>query len=360
MKIEVGLKDVLTPLEAVGLIRSNAKMIDEARRSSSLIEFTRPTRVEPTVLVDQRTMGLPYITDVMHSLNSIFTGYYLQAMALSVDINGVNTIRQLDKLNPRRDPAGAWIGGPATESNVSIESGAYELPRSLDAVSMEKRGVDNRKAVEQANNLAVGKLIEVKVGHDTNSAVIPVTVRLLVAAMAPDTLVHSLAVGGGERSVKERWHAWRAGQLSFVKDLILCQDLIAKHRKDLIDDPSGYYQQATSRNRKNQAAALASQNPSIATASSMFVMTEKTCTELEAQLGGKISDFKVREKLFKATYGMIMVVIDPEWEQVTFYHQSLDTPTELSVRDIKSANRGDGPDVFEILKAFQLGQSPSI
>lgn len=360
MKIEVGLKDILTPLEAVGLFRSNLRSVEEHRRSSSLIEFTRSARVEPTVLVDQRTMGLPYIGDVMQSLSSIFTGYYLQAMALSVDINGVETIRQLDRLNPRRDPAGAWLGALATESAVSIESGAYELPLPQHEPSMENRLGDNRKAVEQANNLSVGKLIEVKVGHDNNSAIIPVTVRLIVGGMAPDTFVHTLAVGGGERSVKERWHAWRAGQLTFVRDLILCQDLIAQHRKDLIKDPTGYYQQATARNRKNQIAAIGNVAPSIATASSMYVMSDKTASELESQIGGKLSDFRVREKLFKATYGMIAVVIDPEWEQITFYHQSIDTPTELSVRDIKNANRGSGPDVFEILKAFQLGQAPSI
>lgn len=354
----------LTPLEAVGLIKNASGRKEQSgadlwrSRSGSLIEFTQPTRVEPTVLIDQRAMALPYAPDIMHSLNSIFTGYYLQAVALSVNVNGVDTIKELDRLNPRRDPVGNFIG--SIDESIGFESRHLELPRNFGEVSLENMR-DNRKAIEEATDLSVGKMIEVKVGHKQDSAVIPVNIRLIVAGMAPKTMVHTLAVGQGvERSVKERWHMWRAGQLEFVRDLILCQDLLQKHRKDLIDDPSGYYRDATSKNRKNQASSVTSGRTSVATASSMFVMTEKTKTELEAQVGGKIEDFKTRERIFKETFGMIMVVVDPEWEQVTFYHQSLDQPTELSVRDIKSANRGSGPDVFEILKAYQLGQSPSI
>lgn len=363
MKIDVDYKDFLTPLEAVGLVKKNAKSLAE-QRSKSLVEFTKAARVEPIVLMDQRAMALPYVTDVMESLSSIFSGYYLQAMALSVDsVDGVDTVKALDKLNPRRDPVGTWYGAMQdvdlnSLDAVSVESNAYELPRQFGNVSNEARS--NREAIEEASNLSVGKLLEVKVGHSKNSAIIPVMVRLIVAGMSPKTMVHTLAVGQTPRSAKERWHAWRAGQIEFVRDLLLCQDLMRKHRKDLLEDPSGYYAAATSRDRKNQLAALGSGNASVATASAMFVITEQTRIELESAIGGKLDDFKTREKVFEETYGMIMVVIDPEWEQVTIYHQSIDTPTELSVRDIKQANGGSGPDVFEILKAYQLGQSPSI
>ena len=56
---------------------------------------------------------------------------------------------------------------------------------------------------------------------------------------------------------------------------------------------------------------------------------------------------------------MIMVVIDPDWDHVTFYHRSIELPTELSVKELQATNKSKGPDVAEILKAYQMGNSPS-
>jgi hypothetical protein len=90
------------------------------------------------------------------------------------------------------------------------------------------------------------------------------------------------------------------------------------------------------------------------------VIAEATRKELERTIGGRLKDFRTREKLFKETYAMLLVVVDPDWEQVTIYHRSIEQATQLSAGDLKSANRSKGPDVGEILKAYQLGTSPSI
>jgi hypothetical protein len=45
---------------------------------------------------------------------------------------------------------------------------------------------------------------------------------------------------------------------------------------------------------------------------------------------------------------------------VTIYHRSLEIPTQVSIKELKTANKGSGPDVAEILKAYQLGNAPTI
>lgn len=337
--------------------------------SGSLIEYTKPTRVEPIVLLDQRAMHLPYASDIMQSLSSIFSGYYLQAVAISVNVGSVETLKLLDKLNPRRDPVGNFIG--EVSSMVSKESYTHALPRPDRTVGLEAYGLENlrggnsfgrdaAKLVQEATNLSVGKLLEVQIESDGQKATFPIAVRLIVSGIAPDSLVHSLAIGSKDNSIKERFHQWRAGQLHFIRDLVFCQDLIDDHRNNLLKDRSNFYAETLKRRNKNRLSAILSRSPSVATASSIFVLTEETRKELESQIGGRLRDFKTREKIFKETYGMLMVVVDTEWEQVTIYHRSLDTPTELSVKDLKVTNRGTGPDVMEILRAYQLGNSPSI
>lgn len=358
---------ITTTLTAVGKIPDLLR----SARAGSLIEYTKTTRVEPVVLVDQGAVALPYIHDVLQSVNSIFAGYYLQAVALSLNVGKVDTIRVLDKVNPARDPAenaGMFIG----DMLLSEESYKYGLPVIGQSFGLEAYGDDKKQPVEnsfgkdsvkmatEVANLSVGKLFDVHVESEGHKATIPVSVRLIVSAATPDNLVHILTVGSKDTSVKERYHAWRAGQLTFVKDLIMCQDLVDEHREALMKDATGQYASTLKRRDKNRLAAALSGSPSIATASNIYVLMNSTVSKLEGDIGGRLKDFKVRENIFKNTYIMLMVVIDPSWEQITIYHRSIDTPTQLSVKELKAANRGTGPDVAEILKAFQLGNAPTI
>jgi hypothetical protein len=328
----------------------------------------------------------------MQTLTSIFSGYYLQAVALSVNIGKIDVINLLDRVNPNRsldDNALKGLSNLALRAGLeSAESYRYTLPipgqplglehykdcgleasiyDALDPMQPEaaegegsvlRTGRDAVKIAQDVSNLAVGKLLEVEIESEGHRAVFPIAVRLIVTAAPPNAIVHILSLGNQNTSVKERWHAWRAGQLAFVRDLVLCQDLIDAHKAGLLNDQSGIYSASLKRRRSNGISAILSGQPSVATASNILVFSDVTRKELERAIGGRLKDFRTREKVFKATYGMIMVVVDPEWENVTIYHRSIEIPTELSAGDLKFPKGGKGPDVGEILKAYTLGQAP--
>jgi hypothetical protein len=148
--------------------------------------------------------------------------------------------------------------------------------------------------------------------------------------------------------------------LSFIKDLIFCQDLIDARRQTLIKDKSGVFKSIIDRSNSNKISAILSGRPSVATASNILVMTKTTATQIEASVGGRFRDYSTRERMFKNTYVMLAVVIDTDFEQVTIYHRGIELPTNLSIRDIKSAGRNKNIDVGEILRAYQLGSNPTI
>ena len=107
------MSDVKTTLEFVSYISDALR----GARSDSLIEYSKPTRVEPIVLLDDRVASLNFTNDIMQSLTSIFAGYYLQAVALSVNVGKVDVIRLLDKVNPDRDLGDNMLRGIATMRN---------------------------------------------------------------------------------------------------------------------------------------------------------------------------------------------------------------------------------------------------
>lgn len=380
MSISEHFKDAATLLDVsyqIGDVMRSAK-------GNSLIEYTRPTRVEPTVLMDSRSQQLHYIEDVLGTTLNIFTAYYLQAVSLSSNVGNVNVMRTLDRLNPNRDPLDSATNS-RWPSILSRESFAGGLPfPKMDAFTMESKFLQDAKekkeqlekamddsaqasatasikSVTEATNLSIGKLIEVELkGENDAVAKIPVNVRLRTNVIRSDLMVHTLTLDSTKLTVKERWHAWRAGQIRFFKDVVLCQDLILKHKKNLIEDSSGYYQSRHQAKARNTLSSLLSGDISVATASSILVMTSDTAKDLELKRRGKLSKFRDREKLFDETYGMLIVIINPDWEQITIYHRSIEDATELSLREIQRSSRsGKGPDIGELLGAFLSNKAPA-
>ncbi len=474
-------------------------------KSGNLVSFSQAARVEPILLMDSRAAYIPFAQDVVHSLNSLFTAYYLQSIALDTNVSGVKAIRRLDKFNPDRDLAEATRSFFGLES-YSPESYQFGLPMPGEAVGLENYGINPaslpsmestgngrkpmtpeeyddtlrramqeldikntvaasqsnvdamalnaetqaqlraevdrlyntpeirrqraleeneiRREVEASNdesrrsrmeqdaevkrrldekwnsperrlevarqdakirqlieqefasksyavstrdvtkmvtdltNMAVGKVIEVTISENGQEARIPVTVRTRVTSMPSEALVETLAVGGTDMSARARWRKFRAKELSFWGDIILATDRIDAHRRALAKDSSGYYQAVYNRAGNNLKAEVMGGGPSVGTASSIIVITEQTKLELERKIGAPLSDYKTRQGIFINTFSILLAVMDPEWEEVTIYHRGIEMPTKLKASQLSASAKGNGPDVAEILKAYQLGSAP--
>lgn len=328
--------------------------------AGSYIEYTQPTRVEPPVLVDLRSSTLPYIEDVLHTALNLFSAYYLLAVHFTVEVGNINVLRLLDKLNPDRDATTAVASSNYANmlSRESASENVLGLPFPSTA-SMENLK-DNIAQVTQNTTLSVGKLIEVTIVSGESRASFPVMVRFRTNTMTPELMTHTLSLEGNKVSMKERWHGVRSGQLRFVRDFMLGHDLIKEHQRNALNDASGYYQSQMKRSNRNFLSALFSGTPSVARMSAVLVMNDDTAKELEHKIRGKLSNFNVREKLFEESRAMLMFIIHPEWETVTIYHQSIERPTEVTVREIQRGNKGNkGPDILEVLNALKDNKAPS-
>jgi hypothetical protein len=362
INIAFNAKSVATALE---FIQSLSGILESADKS--LIEYTKPTRVEPTCLVDQRVAQQPYMEDVMHTALNVFAAYYLQAAAITLQVGRISVLRKLDRLNPNRTPM-ATIGNVYSEENRLVFPGDEMSPYSQENANAGTQS--NLRLINDSANLSVGKLLEIQVSlpADPNkpdaqrtTATFPIQVRLMTGLIRPDTLTHTLSLDSRDTSFKTRWHMWRAGQLELIRDVLLCQDLIEQHRENLMNDETGYYRQKTQRRRNNfLASILDRKNPSVGAASSIIVMQSDTASELELKIRGKLRDFKTREKLFKDNLAMLMFVVNPDLETVTMYSKSIEESSIISIKEItRKAKGGQGPDILDILNALKKSNAPS-
>lgn len=350
--------------------------------TKSLSDATRLTRVEPLTIVSKDCLNIECMQDVNNVLLNMFAGYYLQAVHMLTSVNDVEVVRILDKLNPDRDETGFLLEEKVSRESLatlSLESYTYSLPTTtrlaLEAPGKDSskmivggKGKDPAEVITDISNLSVGKLVNITITYnksvegvkdDSASAVtIPVNFRLMVSSVPNSTIAHLLAVHQDESSLVERFHAWRSGRISFIKDLIFCQDLIDEHKRAMIGDESGTMLEIMRRVNNSKKYGVITKNPSLVSASNLFVITEEIARDLEGKLGGRLTNFKTREQAFQNTYAMVIVVIDREWQRVTFYTRGIQSYTDMSYKELKSAGKDKGPDIMDILKSLNTGHTP--
>jgi hypothetical protein len=220
------------------------------------------------------------------------------------------------------------------------------------------------KGLAEAGNLSVGRTYTVDITDAGHKASIPVQIRLLTTECDSGLLVHILSDQAKVKTstAKERAFGFKLGELKFWKDIVFATDLIDEHKKAMLADKTGVYKEIMNRRaagHANDARAFFDEGHlSVGTASSLVVTTRQTIKDLETVLGGKWSDFNVRQKVFDRSYLMIVAVADPDYDHVTFYYRGIELPTELSVKDIKKAGKDSNADIMALMQALQQGSAP--
>lgn len=229
--------------------------------------------------------------------------------------------------------------------------------------------------VNEVVNLAVGKYIDVtvtatpmlvstdsdksKVENVPITLKIPVNVRLAPVVVPDFTIDHILTIKKADNTLTERYHSWRSGRISFIKDLIFCQDMIDAHKKAMMNDESGTYAEIMRRVSNSMKKGVLTQNPSLSSASNIFIISDEIARNIEVKLGGKLSNSRIRQKAFENTYAMIIAVVDRRFERVIFYYRGIETATNVSIREIRVANKSKGPDILDVFKALNSGSAAS-
>lgn len=357
-----------------------------AVQSKSLIEFTGSTRITPLTIIDRSLLTLPELPDILQIDTSLYSGYYLMGVQLNVNsINGISVLRQLDKLSPnRRGITKGDVGMAAlnTAQSLARENYTYRLPmgdkplkplvyptslgtESADGTDAPKRLVtlatEAKSAAEtitEDNNLAVGKLIELDLTICGQKVKIPVNVRLNTFNASPANIVNIVANIDPRQSASEVKALYQAGLID-LWDALTSKSAVNEWRKAAVQDPTGIILREQQRRSGNKLSAVLSGEASIGDISGIYVISHNTAKMIEGEIGGKLSDFRVREKMLAKTGVMLLTVVNTDWKSVTIYHHSIDGASSYSFADLKRGGKSNNHDIGMVLEAFRQGQAPA-
>jgi hypothetical protein len=368
---------------AIDTIRGIAELLDKTEGylgQKSLIDLTRHLRVEPLLIVDEGVTMLDYAQDICMGMQAMFAGYYLQAIEVVTNIDGVAVGEKLAPLNPNRKFDMALLSyqesladqnayrfalptmrraGLAREADHNARLDPDELINEKDGPAVSGKD-DNLKLLDAAN-LSVGRLYDVNLRGEHRSATVKVAIRV-ISKLVPQAVAEAIFTTESiiDQDMKHRIFGVMSGRLGFWKDLVMCNDLLEKKRNAAIKDTSGVYKEILARQNANKMAGLLERNPSLAVASNLAIITKDTANKLEYSHNGKLSNMSVRDRIFGPTSLMILAIVDPNYDRITYYHRGISQGSTVSVRDLKASNKQNGPNPADIMKAFLAGNAPTI
>lgn len=240
--------------------------------------------------------------------------------------------------------------------NTTIVNEASKAPSTVGATF----GRDTAVTLKELANLSVGKQFEVVFEKDGNKQPVQLSIRLMVTNTDRGSIKSIIATGSMNNNMKERIIRARAGQLGWFKDLILCNDLVDEARKTRIKDKSGFYEHMMRKRSKNFLSGLLSMAPSINNASAVIIMSGETAKAAALELGGELTQFSIRQKVFEVTQTMLMFVVDTQWETVTIFHRGIDRYNEMRVSELKRANGKADGNIEDILRAYSAFTNPTL
>lgn len=341
-------------------------------KANSLSEFTAAAHVLPVFLLDNGVSVMPEAEDIIGGTLNLWAANYLMAAQLSVNIGEINVIRQLERLNNRRDPINAGTGMLETflrmESyenglpdpskpilpNLKFESKDSELPEG--STSSTAKGVVER--LETNSKLSIGKTIEVNWESKGQSGTIVTSIRPMIRTATDDSMVRILTIGTKNVSFKERIHGIRSGELHWFYDGVLANDIINDMRKGRLSDNTGYLNDAIATRRKNRISGFLSLNPSVGNFATAFFITEETARDMEVRSNINLDNFTDRQNMFANSLGMILVVVNKSWKNCKIYLHGIQDHTKVSFSQLDGVSKGKGGDIKEMFNALMMSDSP--
>lgn len=401
----------------LGFLKKHPDVV-RSMNTSSMTQYTKSTRSEPITMIDQNIANLEEMPDLMATLTSIYAAMYAQSFSIAInhEIGDVKVLQTLDKINPNRSKMEgvlALAGGLSLEQ-LSLPDYTKDIVSNESVISFEAVKVKNDKtswhsaaanvyddvqqrradkkngvkpkqgngkataedddtekpnkdrtesstdiqAISQfMSNLSTGILFEVTVEADHRKVSIPISVRLLANRMPSQMLINLFTAAVRNQTAKERFREWRSGGINLWSDVILCRDILKTYRTNLIKDSSGMFNEVLRRKASNQVAGAISGNPSISQISNIVIVSTETMETFERESSKKLNQGNTRDLIFNNTQTLILAVVNRTRETVTLHYHDISVPTTVTFKELKSSGgkSGGGPDVMEILKAYQMG-----
>ncbi len=398
-KVVTGVKDAAAvATSATGALTNAHKRLT----TTSLTQLTKQTTIRSRVYIDDTISSDPIVAQILRTGQTMYTGMILNALQLQNLVTAGHTVRDslsvvqtkgaletfqdvmpaFDRVHASLEALGVkFTTRPSLESQTTMTGDesdkaahAQRVQDALDGVKptpTEQSKLGGKDITPAPADLfPVGKLIEVTLSNPEHPEVSQ-TVTLLVQMMpylVPQSVMSLMLTIGTKPSVRQRFSQFKAGEISFWRDLVFQVDQISKLQKAARDDKSGsfsdYLKDVTKKDVSRIGAIFTAVTghdktiPSSNISNAVLVISEDTAIQAKADSGVNFEDPQSRALFFKNTYSMMVFVVDQSYHQVTLYMNGISDVGVYSFDQFSTKKGFDALDIVGLLSTMSQNRAP--
>lgn len=359
--------------DTVGSVLQLMEYIREAKDRSitSLSEYTKKTMVMSRAYIENTLSDEDGTTYIVKFVNRMLMGFVSCAVGLTDIVSGGRTVRDMVSVISTEDfhVFTDLIKEKFGDSNVAIKDVAgLEDNNQQDNKKDDDKSKDANNSIKEIkmnDELFCGRLVEVSIADGKGGHVSLYFYVQIVPYDTPSKVMEQFIGMNFPPSFASRWAQFKAGEISFWKDLVFEADLVAKRKKALKADRDGVLREMEDHKQKQINKAIMSMSPTAAknhnSASSIIIVSRRTIERTMKDQGLDYSRFDVREKIMNSTMSLMLVVYDPNYDTVDVFVKGIQTAGKYSIAKIKASVGKEGKDDLKtLMQMMAAGSLPRI
>lgn len=349
---------------------------DNYRRATtnSVTQAAAQNTIRSRVYIDKGIANDPVVPSILKAAQTMYCGMILMVLKMQYLVTESSTVSQ----------SIAHIRTAGMEEYVDVAAQLDSiLQAGVEAVDDDANSAP-AKAPKSANDIdesditiaspdqfPTGKIIEVTLNVPNNPGE---TIRVPLMIVLTPYIVNSdvmtlMVTHGASLSFKQRFLQWKAGEISFVSDLLFQNDRLRKLEKAVRGDTTGtfseYLRDVAEKDKatlSDNLAMAAHSNPmrSNNIANTIMVISSDTARMAKMESHVDLDNPSARARFFKNTYVMMVFVVDQNFNTVRVYMNGVKDVGEYSFDQFSSKKKnGDSVDLMAFMSAISGNRAPS-
>jgi len=371
----------------------------------SLPAYTKPLRLLSRVYIDESVANNPVITDVIKSVHTQYAAFVLTALQMNQFVKEGISVQDMLRVVATEDNQTheSVVEGLFGSKTSALEAGkvppfikppkpdeerpnpvppfikppkseppkASPVPPFIKPVVKPPEPKGNTQVTGKIVSLSgdphipSGKLLEITLVNPENPNA-SVTLNLMIQLapyIVPQQISVEFLVKDAIPTMYQRFLMWKTGEISFWRDFVAMGDVVDRRNRLRRMDPTGVIDSVLNKQAKSRQRVFGNINRDKAEkarniANSVLIFNRETVQRAKADFGFDLSNSSAREKYFATSFAMIIVVVDPLYNQVTFYYNGLDDTATFSFDQMAPPSKGGGLDLVSVMNALNQGRAP--
>ena len=314
----------------------NAIQNIEDSTSMSLFQYTRRSIVNSRVYIDNTLAEEDILTPVMQNIMNLYVGLIMTALNMNQYIQGTKKVRDS-------------MSVVATEDFTPVP-----ISTMMKSYFLSGNGMDVP--------LPSGRIIQVEFASDKCKAFTVNILLNLQPNFVPTDVIKQFVAINFKPSLHQRWIQASAGEIKFISDFLLSNDLRKQRFNALKKDKTGSLQQMIDRKENSlsnfwlKLAQVTPERQNIA--NTILIYEKRTFDRACSDSGVNFKVYSARQKFFNSTMSMMVVVIDTMYNKVTMYYHGITDPSVFTFEQMKKNAKTEATDILAMMKNYAQGMAP--